>query len=141
MVMSTPILDEATEYIRRNILIDRLDICEVGATVTRGFVAVPATTTVIQHDVQCLVQTIDIPQPGAFGDLDGVAVQQYSIKVPKGTRLEPGMAARVSQCWREPTLVDTYLLVDSVSENGSALLRKATATRFHQVNGTGKDRL
>ena len=136
MVMSTPILDEATEYIRRNILIDRLDICEVGVTVTRGFVAVPATTTVIQHDVQCLVQTIDIPQP-----VEGAAVQQYSIKVPRGTRLEPGMAARVSQCWREPTLVDTYLLVDSVSENGSALLRKATATRFHQVDGTGKDRL
>lgn len=136
MVMSTPILDEATEYIRRNILIDRLDICEVGATVTRGFVAVPATTTVIQHDVQCLVQTTDIPQP-----VEGVAVQQFSVKVPRGTRLEPGMAVRVSQCWREPTLVDAYLLVDSVSENGSALLRKATATRFHQVDGTGKDRL
>lgn len=136
MVMSTPILDEATEYIRRNILIDRLDICEVGATVTRGFVAVPATTTVIQHDVQCLVQTIDIPQP-----VEGTAVQQYSVKVPRGTRLESGMAVRVSQCWREPTLVDTHLLVDSVSENGAALLRKATATRFHQVDGTGKDRL
>lgn len=136
MVMSTPILGEATEYIRRNILIDQLDICEVGATVTRGFVAVPATITTIQRDVQCLVQTVDIPQP-----VEGVAVQRYSVKVPRGTRLEPGMAVRISQCWREPTLVDTYLLVDSVSENGAALLRKATATRFHQVDGAGKGRL
>jgi len=136
MVMSTPILDEATEYIRRNILIDYLDIFEAGPTITRGFQAMPATLTAVQHDVQCLVQTIEIPQP-----IEGVAVQQYSIKVPRGTSLKPGQVVRITRCWREPSLQGVNLLIDSVSENGAALLRKATATRFHQVDGTGKEQI
>ena len=136
MVMSTPILDEATEYIRRNILIDYLDILDVGSTVTRGFQAMPATLTAVQHDVQCLVQTTDIPQP-----IEGAAVQRYSIKIPRGTSLKPGQAVRITRCWREPSLQGAYLLVDSVSENGAALLKKATATRFHQVDGTGKEQI
>ena len=136
MVMSTPILDEATEYIRRNILIDYLDIFEAGPTITRGFQAMPATLTAVQHDVQCLVQTTEIPQP-----IEGVAVQQYSIKVPRGTSLKSGQVVRVTRCWREPSLQEVYLLIDSVSENGAALLRKATATRFHQVDGTGKEQI
>ena len=136
MVMSTPILDEATEYIRRNILIDYLDIFEAGLTITRGFQAMPATLTVVQHDVQCLVQTTEIPQP-----IEGVAVQRYSIKVPRGTSLKPGQVVRITRCWREPSLQGVYLLIDSVSENGAALLRKATATRFHQVDGTGKEQM
>lgn len=136
MVMSTPILDEATEYIRRNILIDYLDIFEAGPTITRGFQAMPATLTAVQHDAQCLVQTIEIPQP-----IEGVAVQQYSIKVPRGTSLKPGQVVRITRCWREPSLQGVYLLIDSVSENGAALLRKATATRFHQVDGTGKEQI
>ena len=136
MVMLTPILDEATEYLRRNILIDYLDIFEVGPTITRGFQAMPATLTAVQHDVQCLVQTTEIPQP-----TEGVAVQQYSIKVPRGTSLKPGQVVRITRCWREPSLQEVYLLVDSVSENGAALLRKATATRFHQVDGTGKEQI
>lgn len=136
MVMSTPILDEATEYIRRNILIDYLDVFDVGPTVTRGFQAMPATLTAVQHDVQCLVQTMDIPQP-----IEGVAVQRYSIKVPRGTSLKPGQVVRITRCWREPSLQGVYLLIDSVSENGAALLMKATATRFHQVDGTGKEQI
>lgn len=136
MVMSTPILDEATEYIRRNILIDYLDIFEVGPTITRGFQAMPATLTAVQHDVQCLVQTTEIPQP-----IEGVAVQRYSIKVPRGTSLKPGQVVQITRCWREPSLQGVYLLIDSVSKNGAALLRKATATRFHQVDGTGKEQI
>ena len=96
----------------------------------------PATLTAVQHDVQCLVQTTEIPQP-----TEGVAVQQYSIKVPRGTSLKPGQVVRITRCWREPSLQEVYLLVDSVSENGAALLRKATATRFHQVDGTGKEQI
>lgn len=136
MVMSTPMLDEATEYIRRNILIDYLDVFDVGSTVTRGFRAMPATLTAVQHDVQCLVQTTDIPQP-----VEGVAVQQYSIKVTRSIALKPGQAVLITRCWREPSLQGAYLLIDSVSENGAALLRKATATRFHQVDGTGKEQI
>ena len=136
MVMSTPILDEATEYLRRNILIDYLDIFEAGPTITRGFQAMPATLTAVQHDVQCLVQTTDIPQP-----IEGAAVQRYSIKVPRGTSLKPGQVVRITRCWREPSFQGAYLLIDSVSENGAALLRKATATRFHQVDGTGKEQI
>lgn len=136
MVMSTPILDEATEYIRRNILIDYLDVFDVGPTITRGFQAMPATLTAVQHDVQCLVQTMDIPQP-----IEGAAIQRYSIKVPRGTFLKPGQVVWITRCWREPSFQGVYLLIDSVSENGAALLRKATATRFHQVDGTGKEQI
>lgn len=136
MVMSTPILDEATEHLRRNILIDELAIFEVGPTITRGFQAMPATLTALQHNVQCLVQTLEIPLP-----VEGVVVQQYSIKVPRGTKLDPGMAVLVTRCWREPSLQEKYLLVDSVSENGSALIRKATATKFRQLDSTGKEQI
>ncbi len=132
MTMSTQILDEAARLLAANVLIDSVQIGLAGEAETVGFDVVRSFTPQGQP-VKALVQTTVLAN-AAESRVDSV----YSIKVPYGTDLQPGMAVEVLTCDREPGLVGRRLLVDKVSENGAALLRKAVASRFEVVNQEGK---
>ena len=65
-------------------------------------------------------------------------VNTYSVKVARGTALEKGMAVKVVSCVMEPSLVGKTLLIDKVSQNGLAMLRKAVASDYDIVDQQGK---
>jgi hypothetical protein len=48
---------------------------------------------------------------------------------------------QVISCQAEPELVGKKLLLDKVSMNGLALIRKAVASEFANVNQEGKENL
>ena len=62
----------------------------------------------------------------------------YSVKVARGTVIAAGQAIRVVTCLAEPDLVGKVLLLDKVSKNGLAMIRKAVASDFEVVNQEGK---
>lgn len=65
----------------------------------------------------------------------------YSVKVAAGTALRAGQGIEVVSCVAEPDLVGKVLLLDKVSHNGLAMLRKAVASDFDMVNQQGKEGL
>ena len=67
------------------------------------------------------------------------SVRRIVAKVDVGTTLEAGQAVQVVSCQQEPDLVGKTLLIDKVSENGLALLRKAVASDFYRVDQQGKE--
>jgi len=62
----------------------------------------------------------------------------YSVKVAQGTPLRAGQAIEVISCVMEPELEGKILLLDKVSLNGLAMLRKAVASESEIVNQEGK---
>jgi len=62
----------------------------------------------------------------------------YSVKVARGTDLNAGQAVRVVSCLAEPDLVGKVLLIEKISQNGLAMIRKAVASDFKVVNQEGK---
>jgi len=132
MAMSTQTLGEASRQIAAAVLIDTLQICDVGAPVTVGFQVTRALTPV-GDPVPGLVQTTTLENAS-----ESMTISIYSVKVPQGTALAAGQAIRVLSCIMEPDLVGKELLLDKVSQNGLAMLRKAVASDFAMVNQEGK---
>lgn len=135
MVMSTQTLSEAARLVERSILIDRINLYEAGEPDTQGFEVVRPLTP-LANGVPALVQTTTLANAA-----ESRVTNVYSIKVAQGTVLDPGTVVEVDQCVQEPSLTGKKLLVDKVSENGAAMLRKAVASDWTVVNQEGKEGL
>ena len=135
MVMSTPTLDRAAHLVSVAILIDTLDLYNVGEPVTTG-INVSRELTLVQADIPSLVQ----------GTLLANAVESatetvYSVKVSRDTVIKDGQAIKVKSCAADPSLVGKTLYLDKVSQNGAALIRKAVASTSYNVDQQGKEGL
>lgn len=131
MVMSTQTLREAGRLLA-TVLIDELQVLNVGPPVTVG-VNVTRALTAAGAPIRGLVQSVTLESA-----VDGRITQSYAIKVARGTALDKGQAVRVISCAQEPDLVGQELLIDTISRNGLALIRKGTASIFANVNQEGK---
>lgn len=117
------------------VLIDSLQICNVGPAKTVGF-EVERELTPVGEPVDGLVQTTVLENA-----VESAVTNTYSVKVARGTDLSAGQAVKVLRCHREPSLVGHVLLVDKISQNGLAMIRKGVAQDFNQVNQEGKEGL
>lgn len=133
MTMSTPILRSAARLLEKNLFVDLLQVLDVGAPETVGILVIRSTTPV-GMPIPGLVQTTTLAN-AVESRTDSV----YSIKVPQGTDLSAGQAVRVVRCLAEPDLEGKALLVDKISKNGLAMLRKGVASDFEVVNQEGKE--
>lgn len=135
MVMSTQTLGEAARLLEQSVLIDSVQLLLVGDPVTVGY-HVTRETVPVGDPVPALVQTTVLANA-----VESQVSNVYSVKVPQGTVVDPGMAVEVLTCQHEPSLVGKKLLLDKVSQNGLAMIRKAVASDFHQVDQQGKENL
>ena len=131
----TPILAEAAHLLSDTVLVDTIDVYTVGDVETVGYVA-SRPLTLYASEVPALVQTTILANA-----VESAVESTYSVKVARGQSLHPGMAVRVTQCGLEPDLVGKTLLIDKVSENGAAVIRKAVASDVQVVNQEGKESL
>jgi len=134
MVMSTQTLAESSRLLSL-LLMDQVQIMDVSEPVTVGF-EVTHVLTPVGDPVDSLVQTVTIENT-----VEGTVSQAWSVKFRQGTSVEEGQAVKVLRCVQEPSLVGKVLLLDSVSQNGAAMLRKAVAQTFTKVNQEGKEGL
>lgn len=111
---------------------DSIQILDVGEPVTEGFHVTRALSEV-GEPIMGLVQTTTLANA-----VESSVDSYYSIKVPRGTDIKAGQAIKVITCLMEPDLVGKTLLLDKVSMNGLAMLRKAVASDFYKVNQEGK---
>lgn len=132
MVMSTQISRDAAAVMAAIVLQDTVQIHNVGPVVTTGIHA-SRELEPVGDPIPGLVQTTVLANA-----VESQVTSVYSIKVAAGTVLEPGMAVEVISCELEPELVSKILLVDKVSQNGAALIRKAVASDYQTVNQEGK---
>ncbi|UVG34577.1 hypothetical protein SEA_CHEETO1_11 [Microbacterium phage Cheeto1] len=130
--MSTQTLAEASNLLGDAVLVDSVQLLLVGEPVTVGF-EVTRETTPVGDPVRSLVQTTTLANAA-----ESLVSNIYSIKFDALTVVDAGMAVEVLSCFREPDLVGKKLLIDKVSQNGLALIRKAVASDFHVVNQQGK---
>lgn len=135
MVMSTQISREAARQLEVAILLDSVQIFNVGEPVTVG-TQVTRVLTPVGKPVAGLVQT-STPQ----GAVESTTNQIFSVKVSQGTPLAAGQAVKVLACLMEPDLVGEVFFLDSVSRNGAALICKAFASKATVVNQQGKEAL
>lgn len=131
MVMSTPILADA-EALLSTVLIDSIQIYDVGDPVTVGY-EVTRPLTAVGQPVPSLVQATNLANA-----VESRTETIYSVKVARGTDIQAGQAVEVLECEQEPDLVGKRLLLDKVSQNGAAIIRKAVASDFQVVNQEGK---
>ena len=122
-------------HLLSGVLIDSVQVYNVGAPVTEGFEVTRALTPVGQP-VPGLVQTTTLANAS-----ESMTIAIYSVKVAQGTPLAAGQAVKVLSCVLEPALVGKVLLLDKVSLNGLAALRKGIASDFEVVNQEGKGAL
>ena len=132
MVMSTPILDEAAHHLS-GVLVDLIQLYDVGEPVTVG-IHVTRALTPVGDPIPGLVQTTTLENA-----VESRTESTYSVKVARGTAIAAGQAIKVTRCVQEPDLVGKTLLLDKVSQNGAALIRKAVAQDFENVNQEGKE--
>lgn len=130
--MSTQTLTESARLLAAATLIDTIQIGTVGPPVTIGF-EVTRELTPIGGPVPGLVQSITLENA-----VESLTSTTFSVKVAQGTTLNPGNAVEVISCQQEPELVGMILLIDKVSLNGAAMIRKAVARDFETVNQEGK---
>ena len=133
MVMSTQTLASASSLLDVAMLIDSLDLYDVGELVTEG-IHTKRELTLVQSDIRSLVQTTTLQNA-----VESATDNTYSIKVPRETELEPGQAVKVTKCAQEPELVGKTLYIDKVSQNGLALIRKAVASDTYNVDRQGTE--
>ena len=132
MVMSTPTLAKASGLVAKHVLVDTIQLHDVGPTTTVGY-DVTRELTPVGEPIPALVQTTTLANA-----VESLVDNVYSVKVAQGTAVQEGMAAEVVTCIQEPDLVGKVLLLDKVSQNGVAVLRKAVASDFHTVDQQGK---
>lgn len=117
------------------VLVDLVQICDVGPTITVG-IEVTRELTPVGDPIPGLVQTLK-----PMYALESIVPGLYGVKVARGTDMNPGQAVKVIRCNAEPALVGKVLLLDKVSFNGLSMIRKGNATDFVVVNAEGKDGL
>lgn len=135
MTMSIQTLGESARQLAVAVLLDSVQILNVGDPVTVGF-EVTRSLTEVGEPVAGLVQTTTLAN-AVESNVDNI----YSVKVPQGTVLAAGQAIRVVSCLMEPSLVGKVLLLDKISQNGLAMIRKGVASDFEKVNQEGKEGL
>ena len=134
MVISTQTLAEAARQLS-HVLVDSVQVYNLGEPVTTG-VSVSLSQSPAGEPVAALVQTTTLANT-AESRTDSV----YSVKVAQCMALSAGQAIKVLTCVQEPDLVGKTLLLDKVSQNGLALIRKAVASDWTVVNQEGKEGL
>lgn len=132
MVMSTLTLGEAASQLA-SVLIDEVQLYDVAGPVTVGHEVIREITPV-GDPIPGLVQTTTLANA-----VESRTDSTYSVKVARGTAIEAGQAVKVTRCVLEPDLVGKVLLLDKVSQNGAALIRKAVAADTRIVNQEGKE--
>lgn len=132
MTMSTQTLASAAQTLTAAVLRDTVQLLNVGQPVTAG-VNVTRSLTNAGQPIPGLVQSVTLENA-----VESLVGGTYSIKVARGTALVAGQAVRVVTCVAEPSLVGKVLLVDKISKNGLAMIRKAVARDFDVVNQEGK---
>lgn len=115
------------------ILTDFIDVYDVGPPDLHEYRTVK-TLIPVDSKVLALVQTTTLANAS-----ESKVESIYSIKVSRQYSLKAGQVICVRHCFLEPALVNKTLLIDKVSLNGLALLRKAVASDFASVNQEGKD--
>jgi hypothetical protein len=123
---------EASRQMAAVILLDSLQLMDVGAPATVGF-NVTRSLTPTGLPISGLVQTTTLANA-----VESRTDNTYSIKLSQGTDIKAGQAVKVLFCRQEPDLAGKVLLIDKVSQNGMAMLRKAVASDFDMVNQEGK---
>ncbi|QZD98599.1 hypothetical protein SEA_JUICER_11 [Microbacterium phage Juicer] len=131
--MSTQTLEQGAQLLAASVLIDRLQVLNVGEPQTVGF-EVTRELTLAGDPVSGLVQSVTLENA-----VEGRVSQAYSIKVPQGTAISEGQAVKVLVCRQEPALVGMVLLLDTVSRNGLSMIRKCTASVARTVDQQGKE--
>lgn len=134
-IAGTSVFDAAARLLSANVMVDMLQILNVSEPVTVGF-EVSRVTVPVGQPVPGLVQTVTLENA-----VESRTSTAYSIKVPLRTELRAGQAVKVLYCRAEPDLAGKVIFVDKVSQNGMAMLRKATGTDFAHVNQEGKGAL
>ena len=132
MITAMQTLTNASELMNTTLLVDVVDIYAIGEPETDKYQVV-RRATLMQADVAALVQTTVLANAA-----ESQVANTYSVKVPLSTKVEAGMVVKVTRCNREPSLVGKHLLIDKVSQNGFALLRKCVAADFYTVDQQGK---
>lgn len=112
------------------LLVDRADAYKLQPPTVVGYASRRARE-LMSRELKCLVQATSTDV------VDGLAETAYSIKVPTGTNLSPGMLLVITQCTREPSLVGVELMVDSISEDGLSIIRKCIAHSYTTVDHQG----
>lgn len=135
MTMSTQTLREAGRQMAAAVLLDSIQIYDVGDLVTTG-INVERQLTPVGQPIAGLVQTTTLANAA-----ESRTVSTYSVKVAQGQALTAGQAIKVLNTRTEIDLVGKVLLIDKVSQNGAAMLRKAVASDFIVVNQQGKEGL
>lgn len=135
MVMSTQTLAEASRIMDAAVLTDVIDLYDAGDPVTVGF-QVTKPLTLLANGIPALVQTTTLENA-----VESRTSSVYSVKVSQGTKIYAGQVVEVVTCIQEPDLVGKKLLLDKVSKNGLAIIRKAVASDFEVVNQEGKEGL
>lgn len=133
MAISTQTLASAANLVENNVLVDLVDVFILGEPRTEGFEVIRDEVP-FQRDEPALVQTTTLANA-----VESRVTDTYSIKVRAKFPLEAGMMVEVTRCAAEPLLEGTKLLVDKVSLNGAAVLRKAVASSYHVVDQQGKE--
>lgn len=134
MVMSTQISRDGAALLAQ-LLIDDVQLMNVGDPVTVG-ANVTRALTPVGAPIKGLVQSVSLENA-----IEGRVNQLYSVKLPVGTVVAEGQAVKVISCAAEPALVGQVVLLDTVSRNGLAMLRKCTGQVNRVVNQEGKEAL
>lgn len=132
MAMSTQTLREGARLLA-TVLIDTIQIYDVGDPVTVGF-TVTRPLTAVGQPVAGLVQGTTLENA-----VESQTSTIWSVKVSRDTALTAGQAIKVLACEAEPGLVGKTLLLDKVSLSGAAMIRKGVASDFEKVNQEGKE--
>lgn len=129
--MSTQTLAEAARHLEV-VLVDKIQIFNVGQPVTTG-ATVERPLTAVGEPVAGLVQATVLENA-----VESNVSTTWSVKVARRTPLAAGQAIKVITCMADPSLVGRVLLIDKVSQNGLAMIRKGVASDFNKVNQQGK---
>lgn len=134
MVTLTPRLDDASSLLE-SVLIGSVKIYNSSAPKTEG-IKVVRVLEKVSGPVPALVQSVDLKNA-----VESLTEQTFSIKVARETELVAGQVVEVVSSPQDPHLEGMKLLIGKVSLNGSALLRKGTASVYSLVNQEGKGSL
>ena len=126
----TQITPRASALMTDTLLVDRADAYRLQPPVVVGYASRRARE-LVSREIKCLVQATSTDVVDGLGDI------AYSVKVPTGTGLSPGMLLVITQCTREPSLVGVELMVDSISEDGLSIIRKCIAHAYSTVDHQG----
>lgn len=126
----TQITPRASALMTDTLLVDRTDAYKLQPPVVVGYASRRARE-LVSREIKCLVQATSTDVVDGLGDI------AYSVKVPTGTGLSPGMLLVITQCTREPSLVGVELMVDSISEDGLSIIRKCIAHAYSTVDHQG----